>query len=422
MRVTHVDADPMIASLPDRSARVLVVDRDAGTADAVSAVLRHAGHAVECASGPIEALAWLRTEERRQYDIVLVGIDGDYALGDDLVHAVQEHCRDAIIILLAGYADLEMALSALDKGVYAYLMKPVDVDELRTATARTLERQHLRRALVAAQSREHALQARLRQTVDDATEDLQRRVETLARENQELREAQEQHDRFVAMVAHEMRGPLNPIIAYAQLATRPDLPQEKLASYMGMVVEHAFRLNRLIDDLRTATRLSTGQFSLQREQVDLCGAVAEVIDQFTSSIHERRFSLALPAEPIVANVDRDRVIQAVRNLMDNAVKYSAEQGAIEVRVWREGIQACISVADFGAGLSEEEMRQIFEAFARGSRGRDVAGSGLGLYITRGIAEAHGGDLKVRNRAGNQRVQGAIFTISLPIGESETLQT
>jgi signal transduction histidine kinase len=411
-----MDAEGPSVGLIEPEARMLVVDHDAGTADAVCAVLRHAGHAVEVAAGADEALASLRSNPDLDYDIVLMEIETDQALGDRLVHAVCERSGDASVILLAGYADLESALGALRKGVYDYLMKPVDVDELRTATERALERQRLRRALMAAHSREHALQAQLRQKGRPAAEDLRRRVETLERENQELRDAQEQHDRFVAMVAHEMRGPLNPIISYAQLATRSDLTREKLESYMAMVVEHAFRLNRLIDDLRTATRLSTGQFSLQRHQVDLCDAVREVSDQFTSSVHGRQFSLDLPAEPVVAYVDRDRIIQAVRNLVDNAVKYSAEQGAIEVRVWRESMHAYISVADYGVGLTEEEISQIFEAFARGSQGREVAGSGLGLYITRGIAEAHGGDLTVHNRAGDQRSQGAIFTISLPIGE------
>ena len=74
----------------------------------------------------------------------------------------------------------------------------------------------------------------------------------------------------------------------------------------------------------------------------------------------------------------------------------------------------ISVADYGAGLTEEEMELIFKPFIRGPQNHDISGSGLGLYITRGIAEAHGGHLTVRNRAGDQRAQGAIFTIALPL--------
>jgi signal transduction histidine kinase len=411
MDVMHGHWDAAAATTLEAPARVLVHDADTTTADAVSAILRHEGHVVVTARRAEDVGDSLR---EGRYDIILLGLDTDRMLGDKLVCDARDLCPEGSIILLAGYAELEIALSSLRKGVYAYLMKPVDVEEMRGTVLRALERQRLRHAVVAAQSQEHALRARLRQEVDDATEDLQRRVAELSQANQELLETQELHDRFVAMVAHEMRGPLNPIIAYAQLAQRPTLPREKLDNYMNMIIEHAFRLNRLIDDLRTATRLNTGQFSLQRRTVDLCEAVAEVVDQFTSSIHERRFLLERPDEPILAYVDRDRILQAVRNLVDNAVKYTSDDGAIEVHVWREDRRACISVADYGAGLTAEEMRQIFDAFARGNQSRDVAGSGLGLYITRGIAEAHGGYLAVRNREGEERARGAIFTIFLPL--------
>ncbi|MBF6589170.1 MAG: response regulator [Ktedonobacterales bacterium] len=404
----------LIAGTPEREARILVVDPDAGTADAVCAVLRHEGHVVATAANTPDTL---RALDERAFDMILLGLGPEKVASEAALSAVRAQLPDASIIILAGYADLDSALGAVRGGVFDYLMKPVDVDELRNTIQRALERQRLRRALAAAQAQERALRGRLRREVDDATEDLQRQMRELAHANQEMQEAQEQHDRFVAMVAHEMRGPLNPIISYAQLAKRSNLPAETMARYMDLIVEHAFRLNRLVDDLRTATRLSTGQFALRRERADVAAAVAEVVEQFTSSTYGRRFSLDGPTGPLFAVVDRDRVLQAVRNLIDNAVKYSVEDGAIEVRVWQDERYAAISVADYGAGLTEEEMRRIFEAFARGDHSQDVAGSGLGLYITRGIAEAHGGHLTVRNRTGEQRAQGAIFTITLPLGDA-----
>ena len=90
-------------------------------------------------------------------------------------------------------------------------------------------------------------------------------MEALDAANQQLRAAQEQHHTFVAMVAHEMRGPLGPIMNYAMLAKRPAVTPEKRDEYMDIIVEHANRMNRLVDDLQTATRLSTGRFSLQRQ-------------------------------------------------------------------------------------------------------------------------------------------------------------
>jgi signal transduction histidine kinase len=365
----------LVANMPEAGASVIVIDHDATTAQTLAAVLRHDGYAVRIAATVPDAHKLLGEAAP---DMIFLSLDADQAARLNLLTTLRERHAETSVIILASYAGLDAALSALKSGVYDYLMKPVDVDDLRNTLRRALERQRLQR------------------------------------ENRELLEAQELHDRFVAMVAHEMRGPLNPIISYAQLATRPDIPREKLDSYMGLIVEHAFRLNRLIDDLRTATRLSTGQFSLRLGQVDVCAVVEEVVEQFTSSTYERHFSLERPAQAILAQVDRDRVVQAVRNLVDNAVKYTTEDGAIEVRVWHDATRVYISVADYGAGLSEEEMALIFDAFTRGEQNRDVSGSGLGLYITRGIAEAHGGHLTVRNRAGEQRAQGAIFTIALPL--------
>jgi signal transduction histidine kinase len=217
------------------------------------------------------------------------------------------------------------------------------------------------------------------------------------------------------MVAHEMRGPLNPIINYAQLAKRPKLPISALQHYADIIIEQAYRLNRLVDDLQTATRLSTGHFTLRREPCNLVEAVGELIDNFESSVHERRFVFERPEGTVVAEVDPDRIIQAVRNLIDNAVKYSAAGGDVIVRVWQKSdTHVSISVMDHGAGIPEEEMPRLFEAFTRLNKESDISGSGLGLYITRGIVTAHGGQLTVTNATGSERMRGAIFTIDLPI--------
>jgi signal transduction histidine kinase len=255
---------------------------------------------------------------------------------------------------------------------------------------------------------------RLQEQVEEATVELRRKVDELDEANRQLQQTQEQHDRFVAMVAHEMRGPLNPIINYAQLAKRPAALQDgALGRYMDIIVEHAFRLNRMVDDLQTATHLSTGRFSLRIEPFDLNVAVGELVDSFAASVRERRFAFTRPDEAVLLDADRDRIVQAVRNLIDNAVKYSAENGAIDIGVAADSDSATITVGDYGAGISDEDMQRIFEPFIRGTNENDVSGSGLGLYITRGIVAQHHGTLDVTNRSGKHRIQGAIFSIRLP---------
>ncbi len=376
------------------------------------------GYHVDTATSLVEA--GVRLAERT-YDVVLTDLwQNDDA--KDVLMLAETPSPAATVVVLAGYASLESALRALRAGAYGYLVKPVDVDELRLTVARALERRGLERELAArvrelesAHAKVQHFNARLQQQVDAATAELRRKVEELDQANAQLRESQEQHDRFVAMVAHEMRGPLNPIINYAQLAKRPGLEPGTVERYMDLVIEQAFRLNRLVDDLQTATRLSTGQFALRRETCDIAEAVGELVEQFRATVRERRFQFDRPATPVTIEADRDRIMQAVRNLVDNAVKYSVEDGAIELGVWSDQQNAYIRVADYGAGIPEADMKRIFDAFTRlGERQGEVAGTGLGLYITRGIIAAHRGELTVRNRAGSERAGGAIFTIALPL--------
>ena len=399
-----------------RAAHVLVVESDEGIRRTIGAVLRHDGYDIALARTAEEALDRLRAA---RYDMLLLDTRAGRRVEDAVARA---HAIDPalVTIVLARFATVEVALRALQAGAYGYLMKPLDVEELRATVRRGLDHRQLEhevteraRALETAHSQVHALDLEVQRQLDDATA-LRDKVEALDETNRQLLRAQEEHDRFVAMVAHEMRGPLNPIINYAQLAKRTNLAAEVRDHYMEIIVEHAFRLNRLVDDLQTATRLSTGHFALHREPCDVAVAVSEVMDTFATTVRERHFRLALPDDPVIAEVDRDRVVQAVRNLVDNAVKYSGEGTAVEVRVWQDSQNAYIRVQDQGAGIPEAEMQHIFEAFTRLNKAAEVSGSGLGLYITRGIVAAHGGGLAVENGTGSERARGAIFTIQLPL--------
>ena len=393
----------------DQRGRILVIESDEGIARTLAAILRLDGHEVAVALAETDAVRLLRKD---RYDVILE--DAHFEQTDaGLFHAIVTLAPDALVIVMARASALETALQTLHAGAFSYLLKPVDVDELRVSVRRGLEHRRLEGELEAARDEMRALDARMRREIDDATADLRGRVAELDAANQRLQDAQTQHDRFVAMVAHELRGPLNPIINYAQIAKRRTISAEMRDHYMDVIVEHAFRLNRLVDDLQTATRLSTGQFTIKREPCDLASALDELVESFRGTQRTHRFTLERPAGDVIAEVDRDRIIQAVRNLIDNAVKYSAEGTAVEVHLSATAGAVGITVRDYGMGIPEAEMQRIFEAFTRLGKSSEVAGSGLGLFITRGIAEAHGGELTVESGAGSERARGATFTLSLP---------
>lgn len=396
----------------DPHGRVLIIEGDENIARTLAAILRLDGHEVALALAEAEATRLLRTE---RYDVILEDAHFEQTTAG-LFHAIVTLAPDALVIVMARASALETALQTLHAGAFSYLLKPVDVDELRVSVRRGLEHRRLEGELEAARDEMRALDARMRREIDDATDemrDLRDRVAELDAANQRLQDKQSQHDRFVAMVAHELRGPLNPIINYAQIAKRPTISAETRDHYMDVIVEHAFRLNRLVDDLQTATRLSTGHFTIKREPCDLGAALDELVESFRGTVRAHRFSLERPAGEVIATVDRDRVMQAVRNLIDNAVKYSADETPIEVRLSATDETVSITVRDYGMGIPEAEMQRIFEAFTRLGKSSEVAGSGLGLFITRGIAATHGGQLNVESGVGSARARGATFVLSLP---------
>lgn len=426
MRIISEVADAVLDSTtgdPEalRAGRVLVLQPDEGVARTLAAVLRLQGYEADVALSPFEAFERLR---ERTYDLALVALRDD---DEDASELTRLHAQfpALTLVVLARVATFDAALRALRQGAYDYLLTPVDVAELRATVERALDRRRLERELAermaeleVAYQQTQSFNARLQQQVDDATRELQRKVDALDEANSALRQSQEEHDRFVAMVAHEMRGPLNPIINYAQLAKRPGISQETIEQYSDIIVEHAFRLNRLVDDLLTATRLTTGHFTLRRAPCDVAAAVEELVGEFRSTVRERTFALERPHGPVIAEVDRDRVVQAVRNLLDNAVKYSAEGGSVEVNITGDDDRVAVRVRDYGAGIPEEEISSLFQPFIRLHKDAGVEGSGLGLFITRGIVAAHGGELTVRNGMGTERALGAIFTITLPLRASD----
>jgi signal transduction histidine kinase len=397
---------------------VLLLDDDPSVRATLDAVLRRDGHQVVTARDGEHALALCRAA---RFDLILLDLsfqtDGPSALAD----ALRAAAPDALLIVLTDYSTLEAALRALSAGAFAYLAKPTDVAELRLAVERGLRQQHLQAELAARMAEleaAHASVARhnaeLHQQVAAATSALEAQIAALGAANDQLRQAEEQHTRFVAMVAHELRNPLLLVMSYALLANRADVTADDVRRYTGLVLEHAQRLSRLVDDLQTATRLSTRHFDLHLAECDIASEVCRVVEELRATVTDRQFSCSAAEGVGLVCVDRDRILQALRNLLDNAVKYSVSGGAIEVRVFADAGRLHISVRDEGAGIPEEDMQRILGAFERGVGSIEVPGSGLGLYITRGIIERHGGELSISNVSQSGRAGGAIFTLIIPL--------
>jgi signal transduction histidine kinase len=251
--------------------------------------------------------------------------------------------------------------------------------------------------------------------------DLQRQVDELTAENKMLKTQLEQKEQFIAMVAHELRNLLTPIINYAQMiaqlafprqkAGEEEKPGRKLRRYSNIITSQSRRLGRLINDLLDASRLTSGQFTLVRKPCDIVALTKESIEYLIPVAPRNRIELQAPQESIRGIWDGERLQQVIGNLLDNAIKYSNPDTAIIVRIWRTPGEVHVSVRNEGIIIPKENIDQLFRPYTRlpASSG-NRRGSGLGLYITKSIIEAHEGEMQLEPST----EAGTTFSFSLPL--------
>jgi signal transduction histidine kinase len=257
------------------------------------------------------------------------------------------------------------------------------------------------------------MQVEQEQSQNEVIETLQRQVDELTAANYLLQEQLARKEQFTAMIAHELRSPLTPIINYAQIVARPNQRRETIERGTNIIISQAWRLSRLVSDLLDSSRLTSGQFTLSCSSCDAVKLVKDVVEQLRPVAPYHQFAVEAPDTPIFGNWDYGRLLQALGNLLDNAIKYSTEETTIAVRVWQTPGKAHISVHNEGESIPIADMDQLFRPYGRlQGTSSSQKGSGLGLYITKSIVEAHGGELRLEQSAEDK--QGTTFTFDLPM--------
>src|SRR5713226_7301050 len=207
------------------------------------------------------------------------------------------------------------------------------------------------------------MQVEQEQSQKEVIEALQHKVAELTENNLFLKEQLARKEQFTAMIAHELRSPLTPIINYAQIVARPNQRRETIERGTNIIVSQAWRLSRLVSDLLDSSRLSSGQFTLSCSPCDAVKLVKEVVEQLQPVAPYHQFAIAMPGTQIIGNWDYGRLQQALGNLLDNAIKYSDEETTITVRMWQIPGKAHISVHNEGVSIPVEDIDQLFRPYS-----------------------------------------------------------
>lgn len=239
------------------------------------------------------------------------------------------------------------------------------------------------------------------------------------RTEQALRDASRAKDEFLAVLGHELRNPLAPLVTSAEMLKLARAKPELLDNIQPMMQRQLEHLTRLVDDLLDMSRLTHGHVELQLDSLDLRDAAESAIEQCQPIVEERghHLDVQMSAQKISMRGDFQRLTQVVSNLLSNAAKYNDPGGRIILRCIREEDEALVSVEDDGFGIPPEHLASLFDMFAQVPEHRQRVGAGglgIGLAVSRQLVELHGGSLVARSEGPGR---GSRFEVRLPLALS-----
>jgi signal transduction histidine kinase len=241
--------------------------------------------------------------------------------------------------------------------------------------------------------------------------------EALRRRAEDLSDLDRRKDEFLAMLAHELRNPLAPILNAAHLLSMHDSDEPRLKRSREVIERQVRHMSRLVDDLLDASRLTRGKISLRTERADLVDAVLRSVQLQRGFIESQNLylSVSLPQESFPVDADPIRLDQIIGNLLHNAAKFTDSGGSVWVMVGRERNEAVLRIRDTGIGIPPENLPFIFDLFAQANQNldRSQGGLGIGLTLVKQLTEMHGGTVSARSDGAGK---GSEFEIRLPLSK------
>ena len=360
---------------------ILCIDDDQVARESAQLLLSRWGYRVslaDCGEAGLKAIS------KEPPDLILVDLQMPGIDGIQVLEWVRQHYPSIICIMVTGHATLQKAVEAMKEGAYDFLAKPFSPDELKLTVARGLERRWLILEAEALRAEKAIMQAN-----------------------------------FVTLVSHQMRSPLAAVRQLLEVPaseTLGPLP-EAYKNFIGRAVDRLDLLGRTLNAWLAMSRLDQEGIDSRKTTEEMGVLLADLVQRAEADAAAAGQSLKVEISEgqCRLEVDRESLLEALYNIVSNAVKYNRPGGVVTIRGRKAEEMAELSISDQGPGVSPQEAEYIFDEFYR-SRRSDIKakpGTGLGLAISRKVVQAHGGEIKVTSEPG----EGATFTVSLPCLES-----
>ncbi len=365
-----------------RRGRVLIVDDDASARDGLARLLRSEGFEEERAETASEAFD---VAARAGPDIVVTDLRMPGKGGVALIEDLRAGGFEMPVIVATGCDEIVSAITAIRAGAADYLTKPIDADLLVLAIDRALVTSDLRRNAAALRARNEELAA-------DAERNL--------RASEEL----------LSIVAHDIRGPLGVITLAADCVADDAGLGADATRRIRMIQRAAKAMSHLVGDLLDFGRMKGGDLVLELGTHEASTIIQDVVAMHEPLAKEKGIHIAVDVGDFEVRCASERLVQALANLLSNAIRFSPPDRAIRVRAELRDGTAWFAVEDEGPGMSSEDLANVFQYGWRENKARRD-GAGLGLWIAKGIVEAHGGKVGVESRIG----VGSTFYFTIPLG-------
>ncbi|MCH7621690.1 MAG: hybrid sensor histidine kinase/response regulator [Chloroflexi bacterium] len=393
---------------------ILVVDDLPDFRQLMQAVLEDAGYSdVITAGSTQEAFTILGLDDPSLptpgVDLILLDINMPETDGVEACQRIKSvsKLRDIPVIMVTGVAAEEKLEQAFSAGATDYILKPTNPAEMIARIGSALElKQEMERRRSGYVS-----------DLEEKNRELELAFMELEKKNEELEEASRAKTQILSTATHELKTPLTSIIGYIDIIlmrqNKVGPLNEKQQRYLQTAQRNSYRLKSLVDDLLDISRIESGGLELTPAELELWPEIEEIVTGMQTQLNDKNIDLVLdiPQDICPVLADKLRLGQVISNLLSNACKYSPQGARVTIRAREEDAGVRIDVSDTGIGISPEDQERLFTKFFRAdnSSTREVSGSGLGLYITKHLIEAHGGRIWASSQIG----QGTTFSINWP---------